>query len=52
MNLQKIIEELVERLDCLEVTVSATESEPAVVWHVNTFILRQLDEAGTYASVL
>ena len=51
MNLQKIIEELVERLDCLEVTVSAIESEPAVVWHVNTFIC-QLDEAGTYGSVL
>ena len=46
---QKIIEELMERVGCLEGTVSAMEGELAVVRNVNTLLSRQLDEADSYS---
>ena len=46
---QKIIEELMERVGCLEGTVSAMEGELAVIRNVNTLLLRQLDEADSYS---
>ena len=46
---QKIIEELMERVGCLEGTVSMMEGELAVVWNVNTLLLCLLDEADSYS---
>ena len=46
---QKIIDELMERVDRLEGTVSAMEGELAVVRNVNTLLSRQLDEADSYS---
>ena len=44
---QKIIEELMERVDRLEGTVSAMEGELAVIRNMNTLLSRQLDEADS-----
>ena len=38
-----------ERVGCLEGTVSAMEGELAVIRNVNTLLLRQLDEADSYS---
>ena len=38
-----------ERVGCLEGTVSAMEGELAVVRNVNTLLSRQLDEADSYS---
>ena len=46
---QKIMEELMERADCLEGTVSAMEGELAVIRNINTLLLCQLDEADSYS---
>ena len=46
---QKIMEELTERADCLEGTVSAMEGELAVIRNINTLLLCQLDEADSYS---
>ena len=45
---QKIVEELMERVDHLEGTASAMEGELTIVRDVNTLFSRQLEEADSY----
>ena len=44
----KIMDKLMERVGCLEGTVSAMKGELAAVRNVNTLLSRQLDEADSY----
>ena len=45
---QKIIEELLDRLERLEGTVSAIGGELAVARNINTILSQQLDKADQY----